>query len=121
MENWAAIAAEIGMAIAEVGFAATITRPSAALNEVQKPWDSPAVPVNASTVFAVTVIDDGIRDFYQGGLITRRVRVLTIATGAVVPVKSDAITVRGLTHVIDVVRALAPGGVDLLYECEISA
>lgn len=115
-EDWAAIAAEVASAIAEVGVAATITRDSAGKTH---PWDQPA---GGATVFAVTVIDDGIRDFHaQGGLVTRRARVLTIAATGVAPIKADVITLRGQDYVIDAVRPLAPGGVDLLFEVEIES
>jgi hypothetical protein len=121
-EDWAAVAAEVEGALAEVGFAATITRASAAASEPQNPWDAPASPANAPTVYSVIVVDDGIKDRYApGGLVTRRVRVLTVAATGVVPVKSDIITVRGQDHVIQQVMPLAPGGVDLLFEVELAA
>lgn len=119
-ENWAAIAAEIGEAIASVGFPATITRPGT--GGPQTPEQVGIVPAPAPVTFEVTVIDDGIKDRYApGGLVTRQARVLTIAATGVVPQKKDTITVRGKPHVIQVIMPLAPGGVDLLYEAELES
>lgn len=119
-ENWAAIAAEVAAGIAEVGFAATITRPGT--GGPKSPEEVGFVPVPAPVTFTVTVIDDGIKDRYApGGLVTRQARVLTIAATGVVPQKKDVITVRGVDHVIQQIMPLAPGGIDLLYEVELES
>lgn len=117
-ENWTAIAAEVATAIASVGFAATLSRPSIVGPET--PWDT--TPQGTATDYTVTVIDDGIKDRYiPGTLTTRRVRVLTIGATGIVPVKADRITVRGVTHEIEAVLPLAPGGVDLMFEIELAS
>lgn len=117
-EDWLGIASEVADAIASVGFAATLTRPSA--TGPVTPWDT--TPAGAATDYDVTVLDDGIVDRYiPGSLITRRVRVLTIGATGVVPAKDDLITVRGVECKIEAVMPLAPGGVDLLYDIEVSA
>ena len=116
-ENWQQIAAEVADAIATVGFTATLQR---ATTQADTPWDGP-LSIEGAT-FTVTVLDDGIKDRYApGSMIVRRVRVLTIGAVGVVPAMSDTITVRGIAHRIEAVLPLAPGGVDLLYEVEISA
>lgn len=116
-EDWAAIAAEVAGAIASVGFTATIARPTTG---PVTPWDT--TPEGTPDSIPVTVIDDAFKDRYvPGSLITRRVRVLTIGATGIVPVKSDRITVRGVEFEIGEVAALAPGGVDLLYEVDLSA
>lgn len=117
MEDWASIAAEVADAIASVGLAATLRRAPIIQDT---PWDAP-VDI-AGEVFTVTVIDDGIKNRYDGGsLIVRQARVLTIGATGVVPAMDDLITVRGTEHRVTVVSPLAPGGTDLLYECEIAA
>lgn len=119
-EDWAAIATEVGEAIASVGFAATITRPGA--GGPASPQQVGSVPKPSPETFTVTVIDDGIKDRYApGGLVTRRARVLTISATGAVPQEKDVITVRGVDHVIQEIIRLAPGGVDLLYEVELAA
>lgn len=118
MEDWTAIASEVADAIASVGFAATLTRPSA--TGPVTPWDT--TPPGDPDTFSVTVIDDGIVDRYiPGTLTTRRVRVLTIGATGVVPAKADKITVRGVTHEIEAVKPFAPGGTDLIFEIELAA
>lgn len=117
MEDWTAIAAEVAAAIDSVGFAATLQRATA---RQATPYDTPAATPGAT--FAVTVLDDGVKDRYApGSMIVRRVRVLTIGAVGVVPAMSDTITVRGVAHRIEAVLPLAPGGADLLYEVEIAA
>lgn len=117
MEDWAAIAAEVAGAIASVGFAATLRR---APIKQATPWDAP-VDI-AGEVFAVTVVDDGIKTMFdRATLITRQARVLTISATGVVPAMDDLLEVRGVEHRVVAVMPLAPGGVDLLFEVEILA
>lgn len=112
-ENWSAIAAEIAEAIASVGFAATISQPGA---ETGPDYD----PTSTTTETPITVIDDQIRRRDAGGAVTETVRVLTMSA-AVVPVKGQIVTVRGEELRIGKVMPLAPGGVDLLFDCEVEA
>jgi hypothetical protein len=114
-EDWSAVAAEVAAAIGEVGFAATLIKPGVYTGPDYDP--TPSAPVE----YLVTVIDDAIRVRDQSGALTREtVRVLTIGATGVVPAKADRVRVRGLEHEIMAVMPLAPGGVDLLYELEIS-
>lgn len=124
MSKGAKIAAKVAIALAKAGAAtgdgpliATLRRASI---KQATPWDAP-VDI-AGDVFSVTILDDGIKNRYDGGsLIVRQVRVLTIGATGVVPAMSDLITVRGVEHRVTAVMPLAPGGTDLLYEVEIAA
>lgn len=113
-ENWTAIAAEIAEAIASVGFTATLRQPGAVTGPDYDPT------IGADTETAITVIDDQIRRRDAGGTVTETVRVLTMSA-EVVPVKGQIVVVRGETLRIGKVMPLAPGGVDLLFDCEVEA
>lgn len=114
-EDWAAISADVIAAIADVGFDVTFTRRTS----------GPATPHAATaivpTVTAVKAIDAKPRWMRVGGTneITNR-RAILMATGVLVPVAGDQITVRSRPHTIASVRAIAPGGVDLMYIVELS-
>jgi hypothetical protein len=112
-EDWTAIAAEVAEALADVGFAATIEQPGI-LSDTNGD-----VTEGEPTLHTVTVIDDMIRRRDAGGMVTETVRVLTVATGVVVPVKGWRAQVRGTWHRIAAVKPLAPGGVDLLFDVEL--
>lgn len=117
-EDWDAIAAEVAGALAEVGFTATLTRTTGG---AETPWGADAATV---TTYSVTVVDDGIKTLTQpqidGALIVRTARVLTIATGTVIPAMGDTITLHGQEHAIVWVMPLAPGGVALLFEVHLA-
>lgn len=113
-ENWSAVAAEIADAIASVGFTATLEEPGAATGPDYDPTFA------APTLRTVTVIDDQIRRRDAGGTVTETVRVLTMSA-AIVPVKGWRVQVRGQWLRIREVMPLAPGGVDLLFDCEVEA
>lgn len=113
-ENWAAIAAEISEAIASVGFAATLRQAGTASGPEYDPTFGADVDVS------VTVIDDQIRRRDVGGTVTETVRVLTMGA-QVIPEKGQLVIVRGETLRIAKVMPLAPGGVDLLFDCEVEA
>jgi len=113
-ENWTAIAAEIADAIASAGFTATLEEPGAATGPDYDPTFA------APTLRTVTVIDDQIRRRDAGGTVTETVRVLTMSA-TVVPVKGWRVQVRGQWLRIREVMPLAPGGVDLLFDCEVEA
>jgi hypothetical protein len=133
-----AIAAEIAAALAEAGEAVgtgplvcTIRRASAEPDEPQNPWDEPADPVNAPTDYAVTAVEDvqDIRDM-SGTLVGIQKRTLTVSATGVAPLKSDtiavgvapsAVTADTAFEQILAVKPLAPSGVALLYELELSA
>ena len=109
-ENWTAIAAEIAAAVAEVGFAAQIEQPGTQSGPEYDPT------YGTATAHAVTVIDDTIKRRDGEGLETVAQRVLTVATGVMVPVKGWFAIVRSERLRILEVMPLAPGGVDLLYD-----
>lgn len=117
-ENWPAIAADVAAGLREVGYTATLTRTSGG---AETPWGADAATV---TTYSVTVVDDGIKTQYSraddGALIARTARVLTIATGTVIPAMGDTITLHGQEHAIVWVMPLAPGGVALLFEVHLA-
>ena len=116
MEDWQGIAAEVVQAIGEVGFAATLTPAPA------RPADPWSLMGAAPAPVSVTIIDDGIIDLrVAGSSETRKARMVTIAAiVGVVPQISDVLTVRGRAHNVLAVKPLAPGGVDLMYQLELS-
>ena len=128
------IAAEIAAALAEAGeavgtgpYLCTIRR--APVDEATTPWAMPSA--NDSVDYEVTAIEDvrDIRDM-SGTLIGMQKRTLTINATGVQPLKSDRIavgvapadvTADTVFEEILAVKPLAPGGVALLYELELSA
>lgn len=113
-ENWGAIASEVKAAVDSIGFSTTITRVTGG-----PAYPSDPTPVSTSA-HPVTVIDSGWKNQYgPGGLFLRRSRVLTIGAGEFTPLALDTILVAGIQHEIKQVRAVSPGGVDLLYKIEL--
>jgi len=113
-ENWAAVAAEVAGALAEVGFAATLIEPGAETGPDYDPTPG------ADVEHAVTVLADQIQRRDGNGTVTETVQVLTIAATGVTPVKGWHIEARGQRHRIGAVYPLAPGGVDLLFDLELA-
>jgi len=113
-EDWAAVAAEVAGALAEVGFAATLFAPGVATGPEYDPTPG------AETEHAVTVLADQIKRRDGNGTVTETVQVLTIAATGVTPVKGWHVEVRGQRHRIGAVHPLAPGGVDLLFDLELA-
>lgn len=110
-EDWAAVAVEVAEAIASVGFTASLER--------QCETDGPEGGAEYATVGQITVIDDTITRRDAGGMVTGSTRVLTVKGNGTVPLKGWRVKVRGTWHRIALVRPLAPGGVDLLYDLEL--
>lgn len=110
-ENWPAIAAEVAEAIASVGFTASLER--------QCETEGSEGGAEYATVGEITVIDDTITRRDAGGMVTGSTRVLTIKGNGVVPEKGWRVRVRDTWHRIAVVKPLAPGGVDLLFDLEL--
>lgn len=110
-ENWEAIQAEIADAIASVGFAATLER--------QCETEGPEGGAEYATVGEVIVIDDQVTRRDATGMVTGSTRVLTIKGNGTTPAKGWRVKVRDQWHRIAVVKLLAPGGVDLLYDLEL--
>lgn len=114
-ENWTAIATEVTVAIADVGFDVTLTRATTAN---QTPWD--VEPTRAT--LTVRVIDGKPwRYLIPGGSEIKTGRTLLCAPGLNVPQLGDRVTVRGVEHEVGVSRAVAPGGVDLMHIVELKA
>ena len=129
MENWTAIAAEVDEAIKSVastdaGYPATIRRQSSTGGD---PWE----PTTTSAYTTIRVIEENRRVRSADGTYVDMVkRTLTMAaTPGFTPQKADDVAV-GITAseasdssdwlVITEVRALAPAGVAVLYEIELS-
>jgi hypothetical protein len=112
------IAAEIAAALREVGrdtgageLIATITRQGAATGPAWEPVYGPPDTYDVAVMDTMVRVKDA-----AGTLIGEPMRVLLIEAGVVVPLKGDAITIRGVQHYVDTVQTVAPGGVDLLYK-----
>ncbi len=99
----------------------TFTRPGAAAN----PWDTPGT----ATTYKLFGLDMGIRQVYGDGSATesssrtssvRRVRMLLVDATGTAPLIGDRVAVAGKTHDVLEVKPLAPGGVALYYELEVS-
>ena len=129
MEDWAAIVAEVDEAIKSVastdeGYPATIRSQSSTGGD---PWE----PTTSTAYTTIRVIEEDRRvKSADGTYVDMTKRTLTTASKAgFVPKKSDDIAV-GITAseasdnsdwlVITEVRALAPAGVAVLYEIELS-
>ena len=117
------IAAEVSAALREVAqdvgdgaFLVTLhPQPTAQVN----PWDAPGATPDPVELAA---LDDGIREVYvQGSAATRRARMVTVEANGTVPAVGDSLTIDGLRHAVLGVMPLAPSGVALLYDLEISS
>ena len=111
-EDWTAIAADVTAAVADIGFDITVTRKSVQDN----PWDV----IVTETALTLRVIDAKPWRMRAGDEITMG-RSLLSAPSANLPIQGDRVTVRGVTHEVLTVRAVAPGGVDLFHIVELSA
>ncbi len=113
-EDWAATAADVAAALAEVGFAVTLEEPGAEMGPASDPI------LAAPVLHSVKAIDRAIRVRDAGGLVVRTVRTLTIAAD-VAPAKGWRVQVRGTWCRVAEVKPLAPGGTDLLFRLELEA
>ena len=127
--NWDEISAEVNEAIKSVastdeGFPATIRRKA---DNGGDPWN----PTTSSTYTTVRVLEENKRvRSVDGTYVDIIKRTLTMAATGFVPQKADDVAV-GITAsqasdesdwvVITEVRTLAPAGVAVLYELELSA
>jgi hypothetical protein len=128
--NYARPKATAARLVAKFGQPCTIRRASSEPDEPQNPWEEPADPANDPVDYQVVAIEDvrDIRDM-NGTLIGTQKRTLTIDATGVQPLKSDVIAV-GVAKAdvaadtvfeeIIAVKPLAPSGVALLYELELS-
>lgn len=113
-EDWAAIAAQVSGAIAEVGQTVTITKRGPG---PQNPYST---EMQMTTDTEALAVDMGIRQNRAGGEYASR-RVLLMAAGSEAPVMGDAVTVRGIKHQVAAVQPTAPGGVDVMIKVELQA
>lgn len=136
-EDWSAIAAEVEQAIRSIGdvsapdgYPATLRKPPS--GAPAQPWEPPTGSPTYHTVRAM-VADRELRDI-NGTLIGQTKRTITISGAAgVIPLMGDQI-VEGITaeqvaiagdaavawSTVAQVRALAPAGVAVLYECDLA-
>ena len=112
---------EAGVATAGAALELTFTRPGAQVN----PWDT----AGTATTYKLFGIDMGIKQLYaentatEGGNRTsavRRVRMLMVDATGTVPAIGDRVALNSKAHDVLEVRPLAPGGVPLYYELEVS-
>lgn len=109
-EDWAAIAIEVGDAIAEVGFTVALIKSGG-----YTPGSNP-VPL-PPTEHEITIVDMSKLERDTGGTLTGRVqRRLLVSTTGARPEKDDAIRIGGRSHQVVTVAPLEPGGPTLLYE-----
>ena len=112
--NWDSTIAEVGAALAEVGFAVTLRKAGTPTGPDWNP--TPGTPTNHQ-LFALQEFNQ-VRD--RSGTLTDQVqRTLTVSATGVEPKQGDEIQVNGDWLEILAVRPLAPGGEALLYECDI--
>lgn len=114
MTDWAAITAEVADALGEEGMAATLTKISNAGGSF---YD----PVQSSTAYTVSVLQmfQRVRDG-SGTMTEKTVRSLLVAADGPVIDEGDKISIGSEEYAITAVRPLAPAGVVLMYEVDLS-
>ena len=121
------IASEIAAGLAEAGAATgagplilTFTRAATGENEAQTPDE--VETETPPTTFELTAVDTGIKNRYDRATgITFRSRVLLVEAMGTAPLKSDTVSIGGVTHHIMEIEPVAPGGVPLLYKVHLEA
>lgn len=112
-ENWTAVAADVTAALAEVGMAATLTRPDTGPST---PWDT--APVVAGAALAVTVMrDDWTRRHVDGTLILAD-DVFFMMDATIAPTPDDRLTVDGDVFRVIRVKPTSPAGVNVMFEVQ---
>ena len=81
------------------------------------PWDAPVTPPAAVEV--VVILDMFKRHEIDGARILSGDVKLLMEAGEVIPKPGDGITVSSASYRIEAVMPLSPGGVALMYECQI--
>jgi hypothetical protein len=112
-ENWAAVAADVIAAMAEVGMAATLTRPDTG---PATPWDT--APVVAGAALAVTVMRDTWTRRHVDGTLIMADDAFFLMDATVAPTPDDRLTVGGDVFRVIRVKPTSPGGVAVLYEVQ---
>jgi hypothetical protein len=112
---------EAGVATAGAALELTFTRPGTQVN----PWDTAGTAIT----YNLFGVDMGIRQLYADGAATestnrtsavRRVRMLMVDATGTVPAIGDRVAIGAQTHDVLEVKPLAPGGVPLYFELEVS-
>lgn len=104
---------EAGQAVGSGPLVLTFSRAGVAEN----PWDTAA----AGQAFAITAIDEGIREVYvSGSSATRKARMLMVDATGTAPAIGDKVTLDGKSHDVLSVTSEAPAGTPLYYRVEIS-
>lgn len=112
-EDWAAVASDVSAALAEVGFAATLQRPSTG---PATPWDATAVTPGATV--AVTIMQDTYDLRHIDGALIRADDRRILMASDVVPTVADKLVIGSETLAIINVTPTAPGGTAVLYEVQ---
>lgn len=113
-EDWNSIAQEVSAEIASIGFDVVIEQPSTVNS------GTVADPEFANpTLVTLKAIERMVKRKDAEGVVLEVVRQLMVPVGSVVPEKGMRVQVRGVWHRIDLVYALAPGGVDLYYKFDL--
>ena len=104
---------EAGQAVGSGPLVLTFSRAGVAEN----PWDAP----ESGQTFALTAMDEGIKEVYvSGSSATRKARMLIVDATGTAPAIGDKVTLDGKTHDVLAVFPEAPGGVALYYRVEIA-
>lgn len=110
-EDWSGTAAEVTAALADVGFAVTLTRPGTKTGPANDPTFGPP------TTHTLRVMQDTLGFGVIDGTTIRAgdVRLMCAAEG-IRPTTGDKITVQGKPYSVVLCEPFAPGGVDLFYD-----
>lgn len=113
-EDWTAVASDVTAALAEVGMAATLTRPGTGPTT---PWDATAVTPGAA--LAVTVMrDTWTRRKVDGALILAD-DMFFLMDSASAPTINDRLSIGGEEWRVVRVTPTSPGGVNVLFEVQL--
>lgn len=107
-EDWDGIAAEVAVALADVGFTATLHRKSASTGPE---WDPVIGP---DTTHPLTAMQDMLGLSQIDGTLIRAgdMRLMCAAEG-IRPTTADRVTVQGVSYAVVLCEPFAPGGVEL--------
>lgn len=114
MTNWQAEARDAAADLAEEGFQVTLHKRTGT-------GGSFYAPTHANTAHSLTVVQDVRRVVSVGGAMTEKsVRTLYAAADGPSVEKGDVVMIDGTEYAITEVRAVAPGGVPVLYELDLA-
>lgn len=115
-EDWIAVANDVAVGIAEVGFAATILRPGPPTGPSHNP-----VP-GAPTPHPCTVLQEDMSKVIRNGTLVQGAEaVYMLSTGGltIIPDTKDMMQVNGSEYSILMVDPFAPGGETLYYTLQV--